>query len=757
MNHQGVRTAHDIQSPDRTVNSLPGGIVFHKDLESEILKMEKGRGQNYKPRTRHLDPSGQARYTNRLFLQSSPYLLQHAHNPVNWYPWGDEAFSDAKKLHRPVFLSVGYSTCHWCHVMEEESFEDEEIAQCLNENFIAIKVDREERPDIDAVYMNAVQAITGGGGWPLNVFLTPEKVPFYGGTYYPARDGDRGAGAGFLTILKALSGTFHTQKEKIEGSGNAILSAIKGMAVPSSGAFLPTADKIHQAVSFFKQQFDKTFGGVKGNMKFPSSLSVRLLLRYYRRTGDGSARHMAVHTLDKMADGGINDHIGGGFHRYATDEKWLVPHFEKMLYDNALLALCYLEAFQITGNQRFEKITRRILDYVAREMTAPTGGFYSATDADSMTPSGHREEGYYFTWRPEEIDALLGKDESRIVRSYFSVGAAPNFEGRYILHTPVRPDKVAERNHITVNELEEIIESAIPLLYRQREKRERPLRDDKILTAWNGLMISAFARAGFAFDSSFYRETAINAASFILHHLVESGRLLRSYNDGKASHNAYLEDYAFFIASLIDLYESTSDIIWLEKAIYFQSILHVHYGDDLSGGFFMTSHDHETLIAREKPAFDNAMPSGNSVAILNMLRLYGFTDNNTYRIQAENAFQTFLGSDTVNPVAFSEMLIALDYFLDSPKEITIVSANDSTDDAAPFLDVLRNRFLPNAVRAVVKEKDIGTLIERSISSVQGKQAINGNATAYVCEGGTCDLPSTTLPEFIRQIEKTERY
>lgn len=646
---------------------LPGEVQLSDDLLREFHHIKQKRGESYTPRTRHLDEAGQPRYTNRLFLQSSPYLLQHAHNPVNWHPWGDEAFDEAQRLHRPVLLSVGYATCHWCHVMEEESFEDEEIARCLNENFIAIKVDREERPDVDQVYMNALQAMTGGGGWPLNVFLTPERIPFYGGTYYPPRDGDRGVLTGFLTLLKAISEAFHQKKEKVAESGKAILSAIKRIEAPVSGTRIPEDNRIQEAISFFKEHFDPEYGGIKGRIKFPSSLPIPLLLRRASRLDDQEARHMALHTLNKMADGGINDHVGGGFHRYATDEKWLVPHFEKMLYDNALIARAYTEAFQMTGEIRFEQITRSILDYVLKEMRAPSGGFYAATDADSQAPWGSREEGYFFTWVPEEVEAILGKEKRRIVQAFFAMEGPPTFDGRYILHTPRSIEKTAAALHMTEDGLARALQESIPLLYQEREKRSKPLRDEKILTSWNALMISAFARAGLSLNDSRYLEAARSAALFILDHIVIDGRLKRSHHEGKARLPAFLEDYAFFIEALIDLYEATFDGVWIERAIYFQALQKTHYYDTQGGGFFMTSHDHESLITRDKPAADSAIPSGNAVAVINLCRLHTLTGEEHYREEAEVSLRRFLGSDAVNPAAFSWMLMGLDLYLNPQK------------------------------------------------------------------------------------------
>ena len=421
----------------------PGVSRVDPELMDRFARALRMRGEGYRPRTRHLGPNGWAKYTNRLFLETSPYLLQHAHNPVDWYPWGDEAFEQARRLRRPVFVSIGYSTCHWCHVMEEESFEDEEIARFLNENFIAVKVDREERPDVDAIYMKAVQGFSGTGGWPLNVWLTPERKPFFGGTYFPPRVGRFGKGSGFLEILQALSDSYISMASEVEEICGKATAFIRQALSPEGGDDLPTAEALTVAARFYLDHFDPVNGGMAAVPKFPSQLPVRFLLRFHRRTGDGSYLDMARRTLEAMAAGGICDHVGGGFHRYSTDEKWLIPHFEKMLYDNALLVTAYLEGYQATGRKDFARVARETLRFIERDMTAPGGAFYSATDADSPGEGGRREEGTFFTWTPAEIEAALGPERARIVARYYGVTEGGNFEGRSILHVPASPTAVA--------------------------------------------------------------------------------------------------------------------------------------------------------------------------------------------------------------------------------------------------------------------------------------------------------------------------
>ncbi|MBC2716351.1 MAG: thioredoxin domain-containing protein [Desulfobacteraceae bacterium] len=735
----------------------PGARAYDKDLIKKLAQVRKLRGQTYQPRTKHLQPDGWAKYTNRLFLESSPYLLQHAHNPVNWYPWGDEAFETAKQLNRPVFLSVGYSTCHWCHVMEEESFEDEEIARYLNENYVCVKVDREERPDIDSIYMTAVQALTGRGGWPMSVWLTADRKPFYGGTYFPPRDGDRGANIGFLTILEKLNQSFHAPDGRVENAGLQITAAIQKMMETKPGNRLPEKEVLQNATTFYRQSYDRQFGGLAGAPKFPSSLPIRFLLRYYRQPPDKITQgknilEMIEHSLAKMAGGGMYDHVGGGFHRYATDEHWLVPHFEKMLYDNALLAVAYLEAYQATGNDEFKRVVNDILRYVSRDMISPDGAFYSATDADSMTPEGHMEEGWYFTWTPDELESVLGKDRAKIVKKYYSVTMTPNFEGRHILHTEKTTDETAAALNMTKKELFAVIDESRELLYTERNKRPAPLRDEKILTSWNALMISAFARAGLVFNDPDYIDQATKAARFIMDHLYKNNRLQHSYKDNNARHNAFLDDYAFFIAALIDLYEATHDIHWLEKALELDDVLKIFYEDPETGGFFMTSTDHENLIAREKPYYDSAIPSGNAVSVLNLLRLHSFTTDYRYKQRAEKAIKSFSKRLSANPAALSEMLLAIDYFLDDPKEIILILPDGKPEAGDSLLETFRNHFIPNRILVVADETQTTNLAE-IIPLAGGKKAINGKATAYVCENGTCKLPTSDPKEFAVQLQQ----
>jgi uncharacterized protein YyaL (SSP411 family)/rhodanese-related sulfurtransferase len=734
----------------------PPGI---KGVNMELIKkyraMKEQKGEDYKPRTKHLDKNGWAKYTNRLFLESSPYLLQHAHNPVNWYPWGEEAFEAARKRGLPVLLSVGYSTCHWCHVMEEESFEDVEIATYINENYIAIKVDREERPDVDAIYMSAVQAITGQGGWPMTVWLTPDRKPFYGGTYFPARDGDRGAPMGFFTILQKVKEHYDQKPELVKQAGTDITNAIQKMLAPEKGGNPPSKKAFNATMHYLKNSYDKVNGGLIGAPKFPSTMPIRLLFRYYHNRQDKIALEMAKQTLIKMAHGGIYDQVGGGFHRYSTDAKWLVPHFEKMLYDNALLTMAFLEGFQVTGDAQFKQIVDETLLYIKRDMTASSGGFYSATDADSKTPAGENEEGYYFTWTPGELEDVLGNDNADVVARYFGVTESGNFEGRNILNINTSAGEVAQELKISKQALLDIVSNAKPKLYKQRKKRPMPLRDEKILTAWNGLMISAFARSGLLLDNPAYIKTAQKAANFIINNLYKENELFRSYKDGKASHKAYLDDYAFFIAALLDLFEADPDPLWFETAVKLDKILLDRYEDKASGGFFMTADNHENLIAREKPGYDGAIPSGNAIAAMNLFRLAEFTTKDIYRKRAVNTLAAFSKSFESNPAILSEMMIALDFSLDMPKEIVIVSVKNKHKEKELFLKEFRNYYLPNRILIQIEQGEHENKIAELIPLVQGKTSINNSVVAYVCEKGICMLPSLTAKDFARQIQNTK--
>ncbi len=718
-----------------TIDAPPEAPPYSSELSAELaagLARRQAAPGGYRPRTHHLLGVDAPKYTNRLILESSPYLLQHAHNPVDWRPWGDEAFAEARRLGRPVFLSIGYATCHWCHVMEAESFEDEEIAAFMNHHYVCIKVDREERPDVDAIYMAAVQALNQSGGWPMSVWLTPDREPFFGGTYFPPREGARGARHGFLELLGDISQTYLSDAVRVGRAAEALVRAVRAQMEPAaaaSDAQAPGAGLIGQTVAAYKRVFDEANGGLRRAPKFPSNLPVRLLLREHRRTGDADALRMATMTLEKMAGGGMYDQLAGGFHRYSTDAAWLVPHFEKMLYDNGLLAVAYAEAFQATGRGDFARVTREILDYLAREMTAPDGGFFSATDADSEGADGVSAEGKFFVWSKQEIERIVGPgaDAARFV-AHYGVTTGGNFEGENILHV-ARPDEDEWA----------ALADARAALYAVRAKRPPPLRDEKILAAWNGLAISGFAVAGRVLDEPRYVAAAARAASFVFDRMRPDGRLVRSWKEGRTGVAAFLDDQAFLTAGLLDLYEATFERRWLEAALALADETERRFADP-AGGWFMTAGDHEKLIAREKPAYDGAEPSGASVALLSALRLHTFTADDRWRKVADRALASLSGSLTENPLALTETLLAVDYATDEAREIAVVWPRGSAmASAAPLLDLLRRTFVPNRAIAAAGETEVAAL-GALVPWIADKPALDGRPTAYVCVHGRCDLP-----------------
>jgi uncharacterized protein YyaL (SSP411 family) len=639
--------------------------------------------------------------------------------------------------------------------MEEESFDNPETAQYLNENFIAIKVDREVRPDVDEIYMTAIHAMNQRGGWPLNVWVTPDRKPFFAGTYFPPRD-SRGR-PGFPKVLRSIAESYAQDRQRIEDNAEKLTGIIQKalVGVSAEATRVPGVAALETARGQVLPRVDLTWGGVGSAPKFPSSTPIRFLLRYYRRTGDEEALKAATLTLEKMAAGGIYDHVGGGFHRYSTDARWLVPHFEKMLYDNALLAVAYLEAWQVTGREEFARVVREILTYVSREMTAPGGGFYSATDADSPGPEGEPEEGWFFTWTPAEIDAALDPRSAAAVKAWYGVTARGNYEGRNILHTERDRRKVAKELDMSPEELDSTLAAARGRLYAARRHRPAPHRDDKILVAWNGLMISAFARAGFAFGDDRWLAAAARAADFVLENMREGGRLERVYLNGRAQGPAFLDDYAFFIAGLIDLYEAQPDPRWLRAAIALQKLLDRHYADTGGGGYFRTSDDHETLLAREKPVRDGALPSGNSVAALGLLRLAEVTGDEAYTERVLMLFSAYHDRLMRSPTSVSELLLALDYYLDAAKEIVVVRPA-SGGDLPALLAPLRRAFVPNRVLMVVTQGDDLAAHASLVPLVAGKRARLGEVTAYVCENRVCDFPTSDPAVFEKQIRSVQK-
>ncbi len=722
-----------------TSDPLPGAAPFGAELEQTLMTALREKGASYRPHTRHLRPDGSPRYTNRLVLESSPYLLQHAHNPVDWYPWGDEAFARAAAESKPVLLSVGYSTCHWCHVMEEESFENEEIATYLNQNYVAIKVDREVRPDVDDAYMSVVQMLTGGGGWPMTVWLTPGRQPFSGGTYFPPQR--------FLGTLRQLRQAFDTEPLRVAEQAGEITRRVQQMAQRPGGEGVPDAAVLHRAFDGFRTVFDPTNGGFGGAPKFPSPPDLELLLRYHRHAASARALEMVTLTLEKMAAGGIHDQIGGGFHRYATDAAWQVPHFEKMLYDNAQLAVLYLEAYQLTKRDDFAAVTRDVLDYAGREMTAPAGGFYAATDADS-----EGVEGKFFVWTPAEIRAALDATRADAVIAYYGVTEPGNFHGKNILHVAAPLPEVASRLGIEPARFHQLLDEARARLYAVRDRRVPPHKDTKILAGWNGLMISAFARAGAVLGNPGYVERARTAAGFVLERMRADGRLRRSFAEGAAHEDAFLDDYAYLVAGLLDLYEATFELRWLREAIALQDVLVRDFWDAEKGAFFLTGARREVTLTRQKPYYDGAIPSGNAVAALNLLRLAEFTTDDRRRDRADATLRAFAPILQRTPAAAPALLAALDFRLDRAKEIVIVRPAAATGDEA-LLGTVRRTYVPNHVLTVARVGDELARQREIIPLVADKEALHGAPTAYVCEQKVCALPTSDPAVLSDQLAK----
>ncbi|MGE0826523.1 MAG: thioredoxin domain-containing protein [Candidatus Binatia bacterium] len=671
------------------------------------------------------------RFTNRLIHETSPYLLQHAHNPVDWYPWGEEAFARAKQENKPILLSVGYSACHWCHVMEHESFESEKIAKLMNELFVNIKVDREERPDIDEIYMNAVQMLTGRGGWPMTVFLTPEGKPFYGGTYFPSED--RHGLPAFPRVLAGVAQAYYERPQDVAQSTSQILANLEKLTQREETIRSLQVETLERAAASLVQHVDQTYGGLGGAPKFPNSMVFAFFLRAYKGTNNEQYLRVTTHTLRKMAAGGIYDHLGGGFHRYSVDERWLVPHFEKMLYDNALLAGLYLEAYQVTHEEFFRQMVEDILAYVEREMLHPNGGFYSTQDADS-----EGKEGTFFIWSQEEVLLLLGEEKGAIFCRYYDVTDVGNFEHYNILHPTLTVEQLAKLFDRSSDDVSQVLRDAKARLFAIREQRVKPGRDEKILTSWNGLMVSAFTEAYKVVGNPRYLEIARKTASFILNNLYKNERLLRSYRDGQAKVNAYLDDYAYFVAALLDLYEATFERLYLDRAKDLTEVLLTRFWDSNEGGFFFTSDEHEVLISRSKSAFDGAVPSGNSVATLNLLRLGFLTDTRKYIEKAEKILRLFYDPMEQNPFGFSHMLSALDFYLRNPTEIVVLGDREGAE-TQQWLSHIHRFFLPNkTIRCVNPHEG-----EAMPSFLAGREHQGGKLTAYVCQNFTCSLPVTT--------------
>ncbi len=681
---------------------------------------------------------------NRLSRESSPYLQQHAHNPVDWYPWGPEALEAARTLDRPIFLSIGYSACHWCHVMEHESFENPAIAGVMNEHYINIKVDREERPDLDQIYMSAVQALTGRGGWPMSVFLTPQLEPFYGGTYWPPEP--RMGMPGFRDVLERVHEAWDERRADVERGAAELTEAVSQISQTHAApetlevSLLELAEKTRVRIA------DPVHGGFGQAPKFPHPVDLRLLLRTWKRFGHADARDLAVLTLNKMANGGIYDHLGGGFHRYSTDARWLVPHFEKMLYDNALLASAYLDALQATGDVHFAQVVRETMDYVLREMTHPDGGFYSTQDADS-----EGEEGKFFVWTTAEIESVLGAEASRFFCYCYDVTREGNWEGHTILNRPKPPAEAARVLGLSEADLERSLAASRQKLFARREERIHPGRDEKILAGWNGLMIAAMARAGRVLDEERFTTAASRAADFLITKLrTPEGRLLHVFKDGVARLAAYLDDYACAIDALAEVYQSTGEPRYLEFACELADDLIERFTDESTGGFFYTAHDHEPLIARSKDLHDSATPSGNGMAAYALLRLARLCGRHEFETAGRRTLEMLSGEMAHTTMGEGQALLALDDLLGPAYELVLVDGQSAAESEG-VLRGINAQFLPNAVVARHAHDAVDASISLVLQGIlSGKRSIDGQPTLYVCERGTC-RPSVVG---VAAIEKT---
>jgi len=707
---------------------LPGAPPFDAALQE---RLHAAATQQASARTAHRNPDGSPRYINRLVFSPSPYLEQHAYNPVNWYPWGDEAFAAAQRENKPIFLSIGYSTCHWCHVMERECFENEAIATQLNQHFIAIKVDREERPDIDAVYVAAVQHMTGSAGWPLTVFLTPDRKPFYGGTYFPPDDRD--GRPGLARLLTALSDAWTTKHDEVVHAGADLTRALQPAAAETTSASL-TVETLRKGYEDLLRAYDAVNGGFAGAPKFPQAHMLQFLLRYWERTGESKARQMAETTLTRMARGGIFDQLGGGFHRYSTDAQWLVPHFEKMLYDQAINARAYLEAAHATGAQRYAGVARAVFTYVLRDLRAADGGFYTAEDADS-----DGEEGRFYTWTRAEIIAALGPEQGAVLADFCGVTEAGKLPGgRTPLSNPTAPEKFIMERHIGPRAFAETLVQARTKLLAARSQRTRPLRDEKIVTAWNGLMIASLAYGSTVLNDPQYAAAAGRAADFILTRMQQNGRLLRSFRGTPSNTPGYLDDYAFFIFGLSELYEATYDPRWLREADRLSREMLRLFADATKGTLRYSASDAETLIAANDDTDDAALPAAQSVAATVLLRLGRLTMNGAFEARARAILAANSADLAKSPTAHTQMLMALDFALGPTREIVIAGAPDAAE-TKPLLATLRRHYLPRAVSALHPPRD--TAIEALVPFLTQQTMLNDKPTAYVCENYVCKLPT----------------
>ena len=715
-----------------------------------------------------ISPVNPSDFTNRLAHEKSPYLLQHQHNPVDWYPWGEEAFEKARREPKPIFLSVGYSTCHWCHVMAHESFENPEIAKLMNENFVNIKVDREERPDVDRVYMTYVQATTGSGGWPMSVFLTPDLKPFYGGTYFPPED--RYGRPGFPTVLRRLAEAWKSEHEKVLGAANEAIQALKTYTAsgPAESAAVGK-EVVAVALNQLTRSFDEDLGGFGGAPKFPRPVTLNLLFHIAAREGhesrDGKAAlGMALLTLQKMAEGGMHDHLGGGFHRYSVDKFWHVPHFEKMLYDQAQLASSYLDAFQITRDATYARTARDIFDYVRRDMTDAGGGFYSAEDADSLLEKGKPEhaEGAFYVWTKDEIVHALGEDAAAVFDRVYGVDAEGNapegsdpqgeFHGKNILIQRLSVPDAAKFFRQSESDLSASLAESRKKLVALRDQRPRPHLDDKIITAWNGLMISAFARGAQILDAPEYLASAQKAAHFIREHLWKDGQLLRSYRQGASEVGGFCDDYAALIQGVLDLYEADFDIAWLQWAVELQARQDSLFLDTDHGGYFSVTKDAPNILLRMKEDYDGAEPSPNSVAAVNLLRLAQITGQKEYAERARATLAAFADQLSRAPTALPQMLVALDASLSKPRQI-VIAGPASSEATRALLGEVHTHFIPNKIVLLADGAAGQQWLAERLEFLKTVGPLEGKPAAYVCQDFVCQLPTSDVSKLRELLSK----
>ncbi len=707
------------------------------NLENKLLDSEPSQGQ-----------------TNRLVFEKSPYLLQHAGNPVDWYPWGEDAFEKAKMENKPIFLSIGYSTCHWCHVMAHESFEDEEIANLMNEAFVSIKVDREERPDIDKIYMTVCQMLTNSGGWPLSIFMTPDKKPFFAGTYFPKTS--RFGRIGFKELILQIRDLWNNKKGDLLSSAEQITLSLQNLSDESPGE-IPSKSTIKRAYNQLAMQFDEKNGGFSLRPKFPTPHNLLLLLRFWKRTGTNHALEMVEKTLTSMRMGGIYDHIGFGFHRYSTDEHWLVPHFEKMLYDQALITIAYLEVYQATKNEFYANVAKEIIEYVLRDMTLPEGGFYSAEDADS-----EGVEGKFYVWTIVELKQFLADEDFELIKQFYNLNEIGNYleeatqhkTGVNIFYQKFVTTKFAENKNIESSDLNKRLEAIRKELFEVREKRIHPHKDDKVLTDWNGLMIVALSKAYNLFSDTKYREAAISALNFILSKLTtDNNRLLHRYRDGNADINGYLDDYAFLVWGLIELYEATFEVEYLKLAIDLNAQMISHFWDTHIGGFFFSPDDGEELIKRQKEIYDGAIPSGNSIALLNLLRLSAITGNTKYEELADTSMRVFSEKIMANPLAYTQFLIAIDFSV-GPTYSIVLSGNKDLKMNRELLALINNEYMPNKTQLYRDISNYPPEIDNYSNYIEWFDPVEGKTTVFVCINKTCK-PPTSEPKKVLEYLKSE--